>query len=125
MADPYPKSVQVASTRGRSFRRKASQAEWEKLRGEKLAGRPCRVCGALGARWSRSLHHLVSRSTGGDDVAANLVSLCGTGTTGCHGLIEARDRNAMRQLAGNLTDAEYAYAVGKLGEGAMHRLFGV
>ena len=47
------------------------------------------------------------------------------GFTGCHGLIEARDRNAMRQLAENLTDAEYAYAVGKLGEGAMHRLFGV
>jgi hypothetical protein len=125
MADPYSKASQLARGPRRTFRRRAGQDEWVILRGEKLAGRPCRVCGALGARWSRSLHHLVSRSLGGDDVADNLVALCGSGTTGCHGLIEARDGNALRQLAENLTDAEYAYCVGKLGEGAMGRLFGV
>jgi HNH endonuclease len=125
MVEPFSKAHQLRTHRTRGFRRRASQAEWVILRGEKLAGRPCRVCGRLGARWNRSLHHLVPRSLGGDDVAANLVAVCGSGTTGCHGLIEARDRNAMRQLAENLTDAEYAYCVGKLGEGAMGRLFGV
>lgn len=29
----------------------------------------------------------------------NLVMLCGSGTTGCHGLIEARDSDKERELA--------------------------
>jgi len=31
-------------------------------------------------------------------VEANLVMLCGSGTTGCHGLIEARDSDKLREL---------------------------
>jgi hypothetical protein len=38
----------------------------------------------------------------------------------------ARRRAGMREaLAESLTDAEYAYVVGRLREGAMQRLFGV
>lgn len=38
-------------------------------------------------------HHLLARGAPyfGDDVPANIVALCGSGTTGCHGLIENED----------------------------------
>ena len=43
-----------------------------------------------------SLHH-VSRHPR-DDVEANLVMLCGSGTTGCHGRVEARDPETLLEL---------------------------
>jgi hypothetical protein len=48
-----------------------------------LAERSCRACGQPAG----SAHHLVPRGGPhyGDDVAANLVALCGDGTSGCHG----------------------------------------
>lgn len=39
-------------------------------------------------------HHVVPKSQGGDDVPENLVWLCGHGTSGCHGVIETRNRGA-------------------------------
>lgn len=47
----------------------------------------CVVCGLHGG----TCHHVLPRSERGDDVDANGVTLCGSGTTGCHGLVEARD----------------------------------
>lgn len=47
----------------------------------RLSGDECVACG----RPPGSVHHVIPRGEGGDDVAANLVLLCGTGTTGCHG----------------------------------------
>jgi hypothetical protein len=66
-------------------------------------------------------HHLIPRAQGGDDDADNIVPLSREG----HALVTVRDREALRRLAESLTDAEYAYAIGKLGEGALERLFGV
>jgi hypothetical protein len=43
-----------------------------------------------------SLHHV--RKHPRDDVEANLVMLCGSGTTGHHGLIEAHDADTKRRL---------------------------
>lgn len=43
-------------------------------------------------------HHVLARGQGGDDVAANIVPLCGSGTTGCHGLVEVNDEKACRRL---------------------------
>lgn len=43
-----------------------------------------------------SLHHIHRHPR--DDVEANLVMLCGDGTTGCHGLIESRDLTTSREL---------------------------
>lgn len=54
----------------------------------------CVLCGKPG-----SLHHVYPRSQGGDDVPENLLGLCGTGTTGHHGLIENGDESA-RSLLG-------------------------
>lgn len=48
----------------------------------------CSVCGEGNA----TLHHVVPKKPhGGDDVEENLVWLCGTGTTGCHGKVEHHD----------------------------------
>lgn len=43
-----------------------------------------------------SLHHLQKHPR--DDVEANLVMLCGSGTTGHHGLIEHHDRETVLRL---------------------------
>lgn len=47
-----------------------------------------------------SLHHLLPKGAPyhGDDVEANLEFLCGSGTTGHHGLIEAGDAHACALL---------------------------
>ena len=34
-----------------------------------------------------SIHHRKQRSLGGDNSLPNLITLCGTGTTGCHGIV--------------------------------------
>ena len=45
----------------------------------------CVICGGIDI----SIHHIIHRSQGGDDVWENLAPLCGSGTTGCHGGIES------------------------------------
>lgn len=71
---------------------------WERDRGR------CARCGASirgerGQSWS--VHHRVPRGSGGAkhvpwmNLAANLLLLCGSGTTGCHGWIEAHRSEAI------------------------------
>lgn len=43
-----------------------------------------------------SLHHVLKHPR--DDLEGNLAMLCGSGTTGCHGLIEAHDDHAVADL---------------------------
>lgn len=43
-----------------------------------------------------SLHHILKHPR--DDVRGNLVMLCGHGTAGCHGLVEAHDQRTLRLL---------------------------
>lgn len=45
-----------------------------------------------------NLHHIWARSQGGDDVDANLVWLCGSGTTGHHGRVEDHDAETLLAL---------------------------
>jgi hypothetical protein len=54
-------------------------------------------------------------------MADNIVPLC----LDCHLAVTLRKPLECRELAESLTDSEYAYVVGKLGEGALGRLFGV
>ena len=56
--------------------------------------RMCALCGATLPHLS--LHHIHRHPR--DDVRGNLVMLCGSGTTGCHGRIEAHERHASREL---------------------------
>jgi hypothetical protein len=48
----------------------------------------CERCGqGLTRQSEHSLHHRLLKSRGGRDHVTNLVLLCGTGTTLCHGLV--------------------------------------
>lgn len=58
------------------------------------AFRSCEVCGRYGAT---NAHHRKNRSQGGQDVLSNLMLLCGSGTTLCHGLITGSPRWAAEQ----------------------------
>ena len=101
---------------------KADQNEWQRIRARKLTGWPCRICDAEKAD---SLHHIVPKSLGGDDVSDNLVPLCGSGTTGCHGLVEARDVWACSLLGARLTAAERRYVRTVKGAVFLERYYGV
>jgi 5-methylcytosine-specific restriction endonuclease McrA len=126
MADevtPYPKEKQLARGERRYRRKVASAKQWQRIIAAK--GGPCRVCrdpasnGALHALIH--FHHLVPRAQGGDDVADNIVPLC----QDCHGLATLRNPLVLEVLARSVTEGEYAYIIGKLGEGGIERLFGV
>lgn len=72
----------------------------------------CRLCG-YAAELSR--HHLVPKGQQGDDVDDNIVPLCGSGTTGCHGDVEHWTSGARSKLRGRLTPAELSYIERKKG----------
>jgi hypothetical protein len=114
---PFPKSSQLARGERRYRRKVASPKQWQAIIEAKRG--PCRVCGVTHAI-GHTHHHVVPRDMFGDDVADNIVPVGWS----CHERIERRDLLALRALAESLTDAEYAYVVGKLGEGGMARLFG-
>lgn len=44
----------------------------------------CAICG----RYATNYHHIVPRSVGGKN--GPVVRLCGSGTTGCHGMAESK-----------------------------------
>lgn len=102
-------------------RHKANRREWERLRARKIG--PCRVCGKTKRKIKITLHHLVPRSLGGDDFEDNLVPLCGDGTTGCHGLIEAHHPRACASLRRALTVEEVAYISEKRGTYYLRRRY--
>ncbi len=108
---PYPKSEQLKRGERRRFRFKANRTQWQILHAQKDG--PCRVCAdpaSNGAIHSRiELHHLVARSQGGDDYAANLIPLCPS----CHALVTNRDAKTIVVMLANLTDEERGYLVWK------------
>jgi hypothetical protein len=78
--------------------------------------RECVICDKPIGKVARlSLHHIHRHPR--DDVEANLVMVCGDGTTGCHGRIEARDPVVLRMLREHIdTRAEtIEYLDAKLG----------
>jgi 5-methylcytosine-specific restriction endonuclease McrA len=124
MAEPFPKSRQLARGERRYRRKIASPKQWAAIRAS-LSTEACFVCGnPFGRHWQRmQAHHLVSRAALGDDEIDNLVPL----HEECHKLVTERDPATLAALAASVqeSDARYAYVVGKLGEGGMERLFGV
>jgi hypothetical protein len=67
-----------------------------------LRRRECGICGHPAATG----HHVLARGAPyfGDDVPENIVPLCGSGTTGCHGDIEAERVKARRALGRHVVD---------------------
>ncbi|MET8985927.1 HNH endonuclease signature motif containing protein [Nonomuraea wenchangensis] len=54
----------------------------------------CVRCGAKVPRDEDSVHHRIPRGRGGENTAENLLLLCGSGTTGCHGWVESHRTEA-------------------------------
>jgi 5-methylcytosine-specific restriction endonuclease McrA len=116
---PDPKSRTLARGERRYRRKVASPKQWQAIIAAKRGN--CRVCGYGVPAELTEFHHLVSRAQGGDDVEDNIVPLGQV----CHDRVTRREPDALAALAASLADAEYAYVVGKLGEGGPERLFGV
>lgn len=87
---------------------RADLKDWTAMRS--LLQGPCQVCGVRSSVHGMSLHHVVPRSAGGSDVPENLAVLCGHGTVGCHGDVEARRNGARERLRLNMTDDQIRYA---------------
>lgn len=91
------------------------------MRGLHRLWRECALCeerhGPL------SLHHIHKHPR--DDLMANLVLLCGSGTTGCHGKVEAADRETCQQLGYRILERAdtMAYLELKLGGETQARAF--
>jgi hypothetical protein len=95
-------------------------AGWRKIR---IEGE-CRLCGHVPSGHpldKLNRMHVVPRSQGGDDVDDNFVPGCGSGTTGCHGLLTAKMEipshpegftvaDALDAMNRSLTDRERRYA---------------
>jgi 5-methylcytosine-specific restriction endonuclease McrA len=114
--DPYPKGRQLQRGEKRYRRKVASGKQWQAIQASKMG--PCRCCGD---RDLIQMHHVVSRAQGGDDVADNIVPVCWD----CHARITRRDTLTCHTLVLSLSDAEYAYAIDKRGEGFFEQAYGI
>jgi hypothetical protein len=104
-------SAAVADPRSRRRIRKP-EAVLRKL----LSERECRACGKPASNG----HHLVPKGSPhfGDDVEDNVIPLCGSGTTGCHGRVHAWDMEARRAIGARLSESEVGYVRHRLGREA-------
>ncbi len=122
-AKPYPKEKQLARGERRYRRKVASPKQWQAIIAAKQG--PCRICGAEASNGRLHghihLHHIVPRDLGGDDLPDNIVPLC----PDCHDRVTRREADTCCLLVFRLADAEYAYAVGKLGEQVWERAYGI
>ena len=128
-AKPYPKAMQLARGERRYRRKIASPKQWQAIIAAK--GGTCRLLesvmtnldlrGRRGQLGPVQYHHLVPRDLGGDDVADNIIPLCDL----CHRGITDRLPGHVTALLHTLSDAEYAYAVGKAGEDVWERVYGI
>jgi hypothetical protein len=88
---------------------------WQAADGQRaklLVDRVCRVC----ENDAHSFHHTPPRSWGGLNVADAGGPVCGDGTTGCHGKVEAMDEAARREYGKRMKPDEIAYVLWLLGE---------
>lgn len=65
-------------------------------------GRFCARCDRSLVDYPSSIHHRLPRRMGGtknplSNDTRNLITLCGTGTTGCHGWVESHREEALAQ----------------------------
>jgi hypothetical protein len=124
-AKPYPKAQQLGRGERRYRRKVASAKQWQKITAEKKG--PCRVCRNATTHLrafqagSVTFHHVIPRDLGGDDVKDNIVPIC----FACHEMVTGLYAPSCLALCASLTDSEYAYAIGKLGEGAFERVYRV
>lgn len=116
-------SVNVAPDPKPEGRRVASRDQWTEIVAEKVG--PCRGCGKEYGPGD-SFHHLVPKSLRGDDVASNIIVLCGDGTRGCHGALE-NHTGAWEEIAHavrhSLTPLELQYVIAKKSRAFLDRMY--
>lgn len=86
----------------------------------------CQLCGAQPAGWpGLTWHHIVPRGSPhfGDDSEDNGACLCGTGTTGCHGDVEARRPEALARFRASMTQPQLDYVIEKKGAAWLDRRY--
>jgi len=122
-AKPYPKAQQLARGAKRYRRKVASPKQWQAIIAEKVG--PCRVCGSTASNGrvygKVQFHHVIPRGFHGDDIADNIIPLC----FDCHHAASILVKDVCLTLCASLTDAEYAYAIDKAGEGVFERVYGI
>lgn len=91
----------------------ATRSQWADLRFEKLG--MCRICDAP----YTELHHLVSKSLRGDDIAANLVPLCHA----CHVGVELHSPTLCSLLRNKLRPEELRYILDTKGADYLERRY--
>jgi hypothetical protein len=69
----------------------------EKKARELLAERSNGVCELCSANRATNAHHRKNAGQGGPWAPSNLLHLCGSGTTGCHGLVTREPKKAREQ----------------------------
>lgn len=119
-AKPYSKAQQLARGERRYRRKVASPKQWQAIiaaKGSQCRLRPWNNTPPLNVQY----HHLIPRDFGGDDVADNIVPLCQHD----HRMVTERQPEHVRTFLAALTDAEYAYAVGKAGGDWAERIYGL
>lgn len=52
-----------------------------------LRDRSHELCEKCGKSYANNAHHRINKSQGGRNVLSNLLMLCGSGVTGCHGWV--------------------------------------
>lgn len=110
MAEPFPKSKQLARGERRYRRKVASPKQWQAIIAAKAG--LCRLVRAA-CEGPIQYHHLVPRVDGGDDVPENIVPLCQFH----HDKITRRDTATQLSLLARLTAAERGYLKRKGGSG--------
>lgn len=107
---------------------RANSVEWD-LFFRRKADR-CRVCGSPYV----SLHHLLSGPLRSDELD-NLIPLCGSGTTGCHGIYTSRMSGVSAdgvlrtwaevadRIRRSLTRNELLYITDRIGEAGLDRRY--
>lgn len=91
--------------------------DWKSLWRTVVWNHDCRLC----VERAETAHHLVPRNDGGDDVAENLMELCGDYTRGCHGDIEHWSTDTRRKVREHMTGAEIEYVTKKKGDAWLQR----
>lgn len=97
--DPKPTMVGGIGRPKPKSGKRAAKARREEIRAAKVG--PCIVCLYLGVQQElpSSLHHVCAKSIGGYDGEWHEASVCGDGTNGHHGLIEAHDHETCQAFA--------------------------
>lgn len=95
----------------------------------RLAADACAACGRGGI--PLNMHHVLYGADGRHDDPNNLLPLCGSGTTGCHGKLHAFDPDTLANVGAAIADRPgiIAFIVERLGEergkGYLRRRYGI